>query len=91
MNSWKKLNDSLLYYMEYNILPNMLAYGLAYSFFNKLSLDCSFSQYFNSVLSMFNIIDIEMKKQFKLVDKILTSKYGVLIINIDPIEIIKIR
>lgn len=91
MNNWSKINEANMFYIKYNILPNLIAFGLAYSYFNKIDLDCSIWQYFNNVISMFNIYGINIKEQFKLVDNILINKYNLMIINVYKIEFIKIK
>lgn len=91
MNNWSKINEANMFYIKYNILPNLIAFGLAYSYFNKIDLDCSIWQYFNNVISIFNICGIDIKEQFKLVDNILINKYNLMIINVYKIEFIKIK
>lgn len=91
MNNWSKINEANMFYIKYNILPNLIAFGLAYSYFNKIDLDCSIWQYFNNVISIFNICGINIKEQFKLVDNILINKYNLMIINVYKIEFIKIK
>lgn len=91
MNNWSKINEANMFYIKYNILPNLIAFGLAYSYFNKIDLECSIWQYFNNVISIFNICGIDIKEQFKLVDNILINKYNLMIINVYKIEFIKIK
>lgn len=91
MNNWKKVNEANLFYIKYNILPNLIAFGLAYSYYNNIKLDCNIWQYFNSVFSLFNICNINMQDQFKLVDNILINKYHLMIINAYDLEIIRIK
>lgn len=91
MNSWNKINEANLFYIKYNILPNLIAFGLAYSFYNRIRLECSIWEYFNNVFSLFNICDINIRDQFKLVDNILINRYGLMIINVYDLEIIKIK
>ncbi len=91
MNNWSKINEANMFYIKYNILPNLIAFGLAYSYFNKIDLDCSIWQYFNNVISIFNIYGTDIKEQFKLVDNILINKYNLMIINVYKIEFIKIK
>ena len=42
-------------------------------------------------MDRFNIVNINIKDQFKLADNILINKYKLMIIKVNPIEIIKIR
>ncbi len=91
MYTWRKINEANLFYIEYNILPNLIAFGLAYTFYNKLKLNCSIWEYFNNVLSLFNISNINIKKQFKLVDNILINKYNLMVVDVYNIELIKIK
>lgn len=91
MDKWKEINDVNMYYIKYNVLPNLIAFGLAYSYYNKIDLNCGMKEYFNNVFSLFNIININIKDQFKLADNILINRYKLMIIKVDPIEIIKIR
>lgn len=91
MDEWRKINEANLYYIKYNVLPNIIAFGLAYAFFNHIRLKCSIYQYFNNVISLFNIRNINIYDQFKLVDNILINKYGLMIINFYDLEIIKIK
>ena len=48
-------------------------------------------EYFNNVFALFNIVNINIKDQFKLVDNILINRYQLIIIKTDSIELIKIR
>ena len=48
MNTWKEINEINLYYIKYNVVPNLVAFGLAYSYYNKITLDCSMDEYFNN-------------------------------------------
>lgn len=91
MDKWKEINDVNMYYIKYNVLPNLIAFGLAYSYYNKIDLNCGTKEYFNNVFSLFNIVNINIKDQFKLADNILINRYKLMIIKVDPIEIIKIR
>ncbi len=91
MNTWKEINEINLYYIKYNVVPNLVAFGLAYSYYNKITLDCSMDEYFNNVFALFNIVNINIKDQFKLVDNILINRYKLIIIKTDSIELIKIR
>lgn len=91
MNKWKEINEVNMFYIKYNVLPNLIAFGLAYSYYNKIDLNCGMRAYFNNVFSLFNIVNINIKDQFKLADNILINKYKLMIIKVNPIEIIKIR
>lgn len=91
MNNWNRINEANIFYLKYNVLPSLVAFGIAYAFFNKIRLECSIWEYFNSVYSLFNVCDIDLKEQFKLVDNILINRYGLMIINVYDLEIIKIK
>ena len=91
MNTWRIINEVNLYYIKYNIIPNLVAFGLAYSFYNKIKLDCSLKEYINNVLSLFNVYNVQINDQMKLVDNILITKYKLMIINVEKIELINIK
>lgn len=91
MNTWRIINEVNLYYIKYNIIPNLIAFGLAYSFYNRIKLDCSLKEYINNVLSLFNVYNIQINDQMKLVDNILISRYKLMILNVEKIEIINIK
>lgn len=91
MNTWRDINEVNLYYLKYNIIPSLIAFGLTYSYYNQIILNCSLNEYIKNVLSLFNVIGINIDEEKKLVDNILFNKYKLLIINVDKIEIININ
>ena len=91
MNTWRNINEVNLYYIKYNIIPNLISFGLAYSYYNKIELNCSLKEYINNVLSLFNIYNISIIDEIKLVDNILINRYKIMIINVDKIEFISIK
>ena len=88
MNNWHDINEVNLYYIKYNILPNLISFGIAYAYYNEINLDCSLKEYINNVISLFNIYNIQVKDQIKLVDNILLNRYKLMVINTEKIEII---
>lgn len=88
MNNLIEMN---LFYIKYNLLPNLMAFGLAYSYYNKININCSFNEYYNRMFSFFNIYRIDLKEEYRMINNILINKYSLLIINTDSIELIKIK
>ena len=91
MNAWRNINEVNLYYIKYNIIPNLISFGLAYSYFNKIELNCSLKEYINNVISLFNVYNININDQMKIVDTILITKYKLMILNVEKIQLINIK
>lgn len=88
MNDLIEMN---LFYIKYNLLPNLMAFGLAYSYYNKININCSLNEYYNHMFSFFNIYHIDLKEEYRMINNILINKYSLLIINTDSLELIKIK
>ncbi len=80
-----------LFYIKYNLLPNLIAYGLAYSFHSKKKINCSFKEYYNYILSFFNIQYVDLIDEYRIINNILINKYALLLINTDDIELVRLK
>lgn len=88
MNNLMEIN---MFYIKYNLLPNLVAFGLAYSYYSDIKLKYSLSDYYNRIVTFFNVYQIELKDEYRLINSILLNKYSLLIINTDTLELMRIK
>lgn len=88
MNNLIEIN---IFYIKYNLLPNLVAFGLAYSYYNDIIINYSLNDYYNRIQSFFNIYQVTLKEEYRLINNILINKYSLLMINTEPLEFIKIK
>lgn len=88
MNNILEMN---LFYIKYNLLPNLVAFGLAYGYYNNLKINYSLKDYYNHIVNLFNIYHIDLKDEYRIINNILINKYSLLIVNTDTLEFIKIK
>ena len=73
-------------FVEEYIMPEVIAYYLANSFYRNAMWEATFLQHFNSASDMFNLINNNYEKTKAEVIKILRLKYALEIINEDPLD-----
>lgn len=88
MNNLIEMN---MFYIKYNLLPNLVAFGLAYSYYNNIAINYSLSEYYNQIVSFFNVNHIDLKDEYRLINSILFNKYSLLLTNTDTLEFMKIK
>lgn len=88
-NSWKIVNNDILKYLELNVLPNILAFGIARLFYlEKLNSTISFLYYYNSIKSLINITNEDEVLVENIMKQILKDKYYLEIISYNPLRVI---
>lgn len=87
---WNEINKQLSYFIEYNILPNMISYVINLMYHNNINSNDFFYNIYNSVKSYINITGESKKLVINIVNNILKNKYGLIIIKYNPLIIKRI-
>ena len=83
--------DNYHTFVEEYIMPEVIAYYLANSFYRNAMWEATFLQHFNSAADVFNLPDENYDKIKNEVIKLLRIKYALEIISEDPLEFKKIE
>ena len=78
--------DNYHTFVEEYIMPEVIAYYLANSFYRNAMWEATFLQHFNSASDIFNLISDNYEKTKAEVIKLLKIKYSLEIINEDPLD-----
>ena len=78
--------DNYHTFIEEYIMPEVIAYYLANSFYRNAMWEATFLQHFNSASDMFNLIGENYEKTKTEVIKLLRLKYALEIISEDPLD-----
>lgn len=78
--------DNYHTFVEEYIMPEVIAYYLANSFYRNAMWEATFLQHFNSASDMFNLISENYEKTKAKVIKLLKLKYALEIISEDPFD-----
>ncbi|MDE6141533.1 MAG: hypothetical protein K2G03_02915 [Bacilli bacterium] len=89
--TWQKVNEDIAKFIELFVLPNTLAFALAKLYFDSIEIDDSYEVFYNTIRTLFNIIDEDKKLVFKIMSQILYVKYGLIYENTNPIKLKKIN
>lgn len=89
-NKWTRINDNIIYYLEYNILPSLLAFAISYVCFKDIKIT-NFNHFYNDIKSYINITGEDMKSVLTITRNILKNKYGVKIVSYNPLKIKKVK
>lgn len=73
-------------YLEEYVIPEVIAFYIASSFYRNAMWETTFEQHFNSAFDTFNLMCINYKKMKAEVIKLLKLKYSLEIINEDPLD-----
>ena len=73
-------------YLEEYVVPEVIAFYIANSFYRNAMWKATFKQHFNSVFDTFNLMCRNYKKTKVEVIKLLSLKYFLEIINEDPLD-----
>lgn len=73
-------------YLEEYVIPEVIAFYIASSFYRNAMLEATFEQHFNSAFDTFNLMCRNYKKMKAEVIKLLKLKYSLEIINEDPLD-----
>ena len=83
--------DNYHTFVEEYIMPEVIAYYLANSFYRNAMWEATFLQHFNSASDMFNLVSKNYKKTKGEVIKLLRLKYALEIISEDPLDFKRIE
>ena len=83
--------DNYHTFVEEYIIPDVIAYYLANSFYHNAMWEATFKQHFNSASDMFNLVSKNYKKTKAEVIKLLRLKYALEIISEDPLDFKRIE
>ena len=73
-------------YLEEYVIPEVIAFYIASSFYRNAMWKATFEQLFNSAFDTFNLMCRNYKKMKAEVIKLLKLKYSLEIINEDPLD-----
>ena len=83
--------DNFNEYVVTYIMPEVIAFYLASSFYRNAMWEATFFQHFNSAADVFNLSDENYEKIKTEVIKLLRIKYALEIISEDPLDFKKIE
>ena len=73
-------------YLEEYVIPEVIAFYIASSFYRNAMWEATFLQHYNSASDMLNLIGENYEKTKDEVIKLLRIKYALEIINEDPLD-----
>ena len=79
--------DNYNTFVEEYVMPEVIAYYLANSFYHNAMWEATFLQHFNSASDMFNLVSKNYKKTKAEVIKLLRLKYALEVISEDPVNV----
>ena len=83
--------DNYHTFVEEYVMPEVIAYYLANSFYRNAMWEAIFLQHFNSASDMFNLVSKNYKKTKAEVVKLLRLKYALEIISEDTLDFKRIE
>lgn len=83
--------DNYHTFVEEYVMPEVIAYYLANSFYRNTMWEATFLQHFNSASDMFNLASKNYKMTTVEVIKLLRLKYALEIISEDPLDFKRIE
>lgn len=83
--------DNYHTFVEEYVMPEVIAYYLANSFYRNAMWEATFLQHFNSASDMFNLVSKNYKKTKTEAIKLLRLKYALEIISEDPLDFKRIE
>ena len=78
--------DNYNSYLEEYVVPEVIAFYIASSFYRNAMWEATFKQHFNSASDTFNLVYKNYNKTKAEVIKLLRLKYSLEIINEDPLD-----
>lgn len=87
---WEKINKQLVIFLEYNIFPNMLAFGISNIYYSNLNSKENYYNIYNSIKSYINITHESKRLIINITNNILKNHYNLEILNYNPLIIKKI-
>ncbi len=83
--------DNYNTFIEEYVMPEVIAFYIASSFYRNAMWEATFLQHYNSASDMFNLYDEDYEKTKAEVIKLLRIKYSLEIISEDPLDLKKIE
>ena len=83
--------DNYHTFVEEYVMPEVIAYYLANSFYRNAMWEATFLQHFNSASDMFNLVSKNYKRTKAEVINLLRLKYALEIISEDPFDFKRIE
>lgn len=83
--------DNYHCYVEEYVMPEVIAFYIASSFYRNAMWEATFLQHYNSASDMFNLLNENYDKTKAEVIKLLRIKYSLEIISEDPLDLKKIE
>ena len=83
--------DNYHNYVEEYVMPEVIAFYIASSFYRNAMWEATFLQHYNSASDMFNLVSKNYKKTKAEVVKLLRLKYALEIISEDPLDFKRIE
>ena len=87
----KPFLDNYDEYIESYIMPEVIAYYIANSYYRNAMYEGSFLQHYNSAKDLINLFGEDYEEVKAEIYKLLKIKYALLITNEEPLEIKKIE
>lgn len=87
----KPFDDSYNEFLENYIMPEVIAYYIANSFYRNAMWESSFKQHYNSAADIINFFDEDYNKVKLEVIKLLRIKYALEVTNENPLELKQIN
>ena len=83
--------DNYHTFVEEYVMPEVIAFYIASSFYRNAMWEATFLQHYNSASDMFNILNENYEKTKAEVIKLLRIKYSLEVISEDPLDLKKIE
>ena len=87
----KPFGDSYNEFLENYIMPEVIAYYIANSFYRDAMWESSFKQHYNSAADIINFFDEDYEKVKLEVIKLLRIKYALEVTKENPLELKQIK
>ena len=87
----KPFDDSYNEFLEEYIMPEVIAYYIANSFYRNAMWESSFRQHYNSAADIINFFDEDYDKVKLEVIKLLRIKYALEVTNENPLDLKQIK
>ena len=87
----KPFADNYNEYLESYIMPEVIAYYIANSYYRNAMYEGSFLQHYNSAKDLINLFGEDYKKTKAEVFKLLKIKYALEVVNENPLDFKKIE
>lgn len=87
----KPFNDNYEEFIESYIIPEVVAYYIANSYYRNSMFETSFIREYNSAVDTINSFVTDYEKVKSAIYKLLRVKYALIVVNEEPLEFKKIE